>query len=122
ALLKALFQVATGEWQISALVDLRLVDQAKLKRIHFQFGGHFVHGRLDRIEPWNGAWASHRCIGSDVATSRSRGDSQVGSAVQIDRGFAALLLVIVKPRYVINEILLQTRQPALACCCQANSL
>ena len=105
-----------------ALVDFRLVQDAELDRIDLELIGQLVHRRLGRVESGHCARAAHVGGRADVAPARPKCDAQVRHAVMERRRFAAVFVVVVEHRPVIDVIVLERDELAVLCRAEAHTL
>src|SRR5215468_2890992 len=104
--------MARGKGNVLAFVNLWLVQNPELDRIHLELVGHFVHGRLRCEKSGHRAWPAHvgRC--ADVAPGPSEMHPQVWRAVMKRRRFTAILLVNLEDRAVTDVIVFEREKLA----------
>src|SRR4051812_27682728 len=110
------------EWKSLALIDLRVIEDAKLNGIHVQLTGQFVHRRFDRIKAWYSARAAHIGPAADVSPGAAKGHPQIGHTVLECRAFAAAFMMSIEDRPCVDVIVLQRNQLAFRCRSQADAL
>src|SRR5215472_15655680 len=86
------------------LVELRLVENAELDWIHLEPLGHLVHCRFGGIKSGDRAGTTHVGRSTDIASCPPEAYPQVGDAVMERRGLAAVFVVSVEYRHVIDVI------------------
>ena len=104
------------------LVDFRLVENAELDRVDLELIGQFVHRRLGRVEPGHGAGSAHVGCCADVALGAAERHAQVGHAVMERRGLAAVFVVVVEHRQVVDVVVLQRDELAVGRGAEAHAL
>src|ERR1700689_4997983 len=102
---ETLDEVARREGQVLALVDLRLIQQAELDRIHVELDGQLIYRRLEREKTRHGARTAHGSWGANVAPDQAGSGTKVGRAVAVASGLAATLGVVVEDRGVIERVM-----------------
>ena len=122
AVVQAVRVMAGGEGNAQAFVDLGFVHQSKLNGIKIELDRQFVHGRFQRIQAGHRARAAHGRVRCDVAARKRSSGAQVGHAVEIAGGLAAIFLALVQARNMEHVVLLQRRQLAVFGGGQAHAL
>ena len=111
--LEALEQMPRGERNAHRLVDLRLVEDAELDRVDLELIGQLVHRRLGGVEPGHRAGAAHGGRRADVAPGAAERHAQVGHAVLERRRLAAVFVVVVEDRRVVDVVVLERDELAV---------
>ena len=106
----------------SASSMLRFIENAELDGIHLEPLGHLIHGRFGGIKSGDCTGAAHVGGCADISPGAAEGHAQIGNAVMVVRGFAAVLVISVGHRHVVDVIVLQRHELAVARRAQANAL
>src|SRR5262247_1439296 len=89
------------------LIDLRFVEDAEFDRVDLELIGQFVHRRFGRIESRYTSGSAHVGPCADVAPGTSERHAEIWYAVLERRGLAAIFVVGVKHRPVIDVVVLK---------------
>src|SRR5262245_5906269 len=114
--------MARREWKSQSLIDLRFIDDPKFHRIDLELIRHFIHRGFSRVQTGHGAWAAHIGSSADVSLRAAEGNAQVRYAVLIRRRLAAIFMMRVKHRALIDVIVPQRDQFALRRCADTDAL
>ncbi len=88
--------VARREGHVLAFVDLRLIQEAQLDRIHVEPDGQLIHSRLEGEQARHSAGPTHGGRGADIAANQARGSAKIRCAVAVAGGLTATLGVVVE--------------------------
>src|SRR5687768_1018913 len=106
AKLKALEQMAGGERKTQTLIDFWFIQDAQLHGIDLEQISKFIHRRFGGVEARHGAWPPHVDGCTDVTPSAPKCDAEVRNAVLGWRCLAAILVVIVQHRAIVDVVVL----------------
>ena len=96
----------------SRLVDLRLVEDAELDRVDLELIGQLVHRRLGRIQPGHAPGRACRRR-ADVALRAAERHAQIRHAVLERRRLAAVFVIVVEHRRVVDVVVLERDELAV---------
>src|SRR5215467_15730079 len=104
------------------LIDFRLVEDAQFNRVDLELIREFVHRRLGRVESGHPARAAHVGASADVAFGAAERHAQVRHAVLKRRSLAAIFMMGVKHRPLVDVIVLQRDQFTVWRCAETDAL
>src|SRR5262245_37694381 len=119
---KTFKQMARREWKSQSLIDLRLIDDPKFHWIDLELMRHFIHRGFSRVQAGHCARAAHIGAAADVSLRAAERNAQVRYAVMKRSRLAAIFMVRVEHRPLIDVIVLQRDQFALWRCADTDAL
>ena len=99
--------MARRERNAQRLVYFRFVEDSEFDRVDLELIGQFVHRRLGRVEPGHTAGPSHVGPCADVSPCAAETHAEVGHAVLERSGLAAIFMMRVEHRAVVDVVVLQ---------------
>src|SRR6185295_6426176 len=95
------------ERQSRTLIDLRLIENAELNRIHLELVGQFIQRRFCGVEPGHSTGSAHIGAAADVSLGSPKSHAQIGHTVLEWSCLAAVLMMRVKNRPRVDVIMMQ---------------
>ena len=114
--------MARRERNTQGLIYFRFVEDSEFDRVDLELIGQFVHRRLGRVKPGHTAGPSHVGPCPDVSLCAAETHAEVGHAVLERSCLAAIFMVRVEHRAVVDIVVLHRDQLAVGRGAETNAL